>query len=165
MAEQFDFANAANWDLIFSDSRNALSFTPGSFIPIPEFNVTGAFPLNTPIIASYATCSTAKPTWNTAGWLYQNVQSGLSIGGLADASIQGSKRVPLSRIQIHFWEKRMKNYQLTFKVPKWIYQISLKLWQYTGPIAEPDLDAIELTRIDVLRTEAKVDALFKELGQ
>lgn len=165
MAEKFDFANAANWEQIFSGSRSANNPSAGVFIPIPEFNVTGPFPLNTPIIASYATCSTAKATWNTAGWLYQNVQTGLTVGGLADASIQGSRRVPLNRIQIHFWDKRMRNYQLSFKIPKWIYQISLNLWKYIGPISEPDLELIELARIDILRTEAKVDALFKDWNQ
>ena len=164
MATEFDFGNSANWEQFYSASHSAIWGTSYSFQPIPEFNATGLFPLNSPIIASHATCLTAKPTWNTAGWLYQKVRTGLLVGGLPDG-IQGSRRIPLNRIQIHFWDKRMKDYQLSFKTPKWISEISLTLWQYTGPISEPDLELIELARIDILRTEAKVDALFKDWNQ
>lgn len=163
--QEFDFANAANWEQISYTLRFAENPSSGFFVPIPEANVTGPFPLNSPIIASHATSASAKPTWNTAGWLYQNVRTGILVGGLPDAAVQGSRRVPLGRVQIHFWDRKMKNYQLSFKTPKWITQMALTLWQYTGPISEPDLEAIDLTRIDILRTEAKVDALFKEMGE
>lgn len=162
MAEQFDFSNAANWEQVFFVSKFADQPSTNTFIPIPEFDAGGIFPLNTPVIATYATCSTAKLTWNTAGWLYQNVRAGIAEGGSYNASIAGSRRVPLNRIQIHFWDRPIKDYKLTFKVPKWIYQISLTTWAYIGPISDLTQEAIELTRIDILRTEAKVDALFKD---
>lgn len=162
MAESYDFSNAANWEQISFTSRTADEPSINRFIPIPELDVSGAFPLNSPIIATYATCSTAKPTWNTAGWLYQHIRAGIADGGNYGASVYGSRRVPLSRVQIHFWDKSIKDYQLRFKCPKWIYQISLTIWQYTGPILNSSEEAIDLARIDILRTEAKVDALFKD---
>lgn len=165
MPQEYDFANAANWVQASYTSRNAEQPTANTFIPIPELDVSGPFPLNAPIIATYATCSTARPTWNTAGWLYQHIRAGIADGGNYGASVYGSRRVPLSRIQIHFWEREIKDYQLRFKCPKWIYQISLTIWQYTGPIIEPTQETIDLARIDILRTEAKVDALFKDWEQ
>lgn len=162
MAQEYDFANSANWEQTFYVNRDAERPTANTFIPIPELDVSGVFPLNASIIATYATCSTAKPTWNTAGWLYQHIRAGIADGGNYGASVYGSRRVPLRRIQIHFWDREIKDYQLRFKCPKWIYQISLTIWQYTGPIIEPSQEAINLARIDILRTEAKVDALFKD---
>lgn len=164
MAIEFDFANAANWDKFYDASHQVVWSTSYLYQPIPDFNATGPFPLNAPIIASYATAEAVKPTWKTGGWLYQEVRSGILIGGLPDAVSQPALRIPLDRVQIHFWNRRHKNYQLRFSVPKWFKSISLKLWQYTGPIAESDLEAIELARIDILRTEAKVDALFRDWG-
>lgn len=161
MAEQLDFANAANWEQVSYTQRFASQPSYGTFTPIPEVDVTGLEPLNSPIIATYAESGTAKATWHTAGWLYQRVRIGIAVGGQPDANTSGSRRVPLAAAQIHFWNRSMKNYQLLFKIPKWITQISLTVWQYTGPISDPELEAIDLARIDILRTEAKVDALFR----
>lgn len=162
MSQLFDFSNAANWEQVFFTSKSADQPSTNRFVPIPEMDASGLFPLNASIIATYATCSTAKSTWNTAGWLYQNVRAGIADGGSYNTSVFGSRRVPLGRVQIHFWDRQIKDYKLTFKVPKWIYQISLTIWQYTGPIIDENQEAIDLTRIDILRTEAKVDALFKD---
>ena len=161
MAEELDFANAANWQQISYTQRFASQPSYGHFTPIPEQDVTGLSPLNSPIIATYAESGTAKATWHTAGWLYQRVRIGVAIGGLPDANVSGNRRVPLAAVQIHFWNRSMKNYQLLFKIPKWINQIAITCWEYTGPIGDLQIEAINLARIDILRTEAKVDALFK----
>lgn len=162
MAQEYDFANAANWEQASYTLRYAVQPTLNSFVPIPEMDVTGPFPLSSSIIATYAESSAVKPTWNTAGWLYQHIRAGIADGGNYGASVYGSRRVPLNKIQIHFWDKSIKDYQLRFKCPKWIKQISLTIWQYTGSIIDTVEESVDLARIDILRTEAKVDALFKD---
>lgn len=165
MSINLDLANSANWEKIHQSSREVVFTTPYKFRPLEEIDVSGPLLLNSPIIASYSTCSSAKPTWNTGGWLYQNIRIGVGIGGLPDASATNSRRVPLNKVQLHFWNRNLKNYQLSFKAPKWVQEISLILWQYTGPFKDLDLEAIDLARIDILRTEAKIDALFKDWNQ
>lgn len=124
--------------------------------------MSGPFPLNSPVIATYAISSTALGNWYTAGWLYQNIRAGIADGGNYGALTYGSRRVQINKVQIHFWDKSLKDYKLSFKTPRWFTQISLTVWEYVGPISDASQEAIELTRIDILRTEAKVDALFKD---
>lgn len=165
MATEFDFANAANWERFYAATHSVDWQTASAYKPIPDLDVTGPFPLNARVIASFATGGLVKPTWKTAGWLYQEVRTGVLVGGLPDAVSQPAARIPLDRVQLHFWQRAHKNYQLRYVVPKWFHTLSIQLWQYTGPITEPDLELIELARIDILRTEAKVDALFKDWNQ
>lgn len=166
MTIDLDLGNAANWEQIHFSSRSVI-FVSGThlFRPLEEIDVTGGIVLESSILASYATSSNAKPTWKVAGWLAQKIRTGIAVGGGLDAQPQNSSRVLLNRVKLHFWRRDIKNYGLSFAAPNWMKQLDLTLWQYTGPILDLNQEAIDLARIDILRTEAKVDNLFRDLTQ
>lgn len=165
MSVELDLGNAANWEQIHYSSRQVSFINNYLFNPLSEIDVTGGVLLDTSLIATFADSSSARPTWKTAGWLHQKIRIGIVIGGGLDAEAQNSSRVMLGRTKVHFFKKNVRNYGLSFVAPKWMQQLSLTVWKYTGAYANPELEAIDLARIDILRTEAKVDALFREMGE
>ncbi len=165
MTLELDLGNAANWEQIHFSSRQVAFLNNYLFSPLDEIDVTGGTLLDSSILASFATSSNAKPTWKVAGWLHQKIRVGITVGGGLDAESQNSSRVLLNRTKIHFWRQGIRNYGLSFAAPIWMQQLNLTLWKYTGPVIDPLLEEVQLSRIDVLRTEAKVDALFKDWEQ
>lgn len=165
MSIEIDLGNAANWEQIHYSSRQVSFINNYLFNPLPEIDVTGGELLDTSVIATFASSANARPTWKTAGWLHQKIRIGIVVGGGLDAEAQNSSRVMLGRTKVHFFKRNIRNYGLSFVAPTWIQQLSLTIWKYTGVYANPELEAIDLARIDILRTEAKVDALFKDWNQ
>ena len=157
---ELDLANSANWEQIYYSSRSVRPISNIHFEPLSEVDVTGGILLNAPIIATFAASSTKRDTWKTAGWLSQKIRIGVSVGGTPDAESADSRRVLFDKVKLHFWSRKFKNYQLKFAAPNWVTQLDLTIWQYTGPYVDPLLEASELTRIDVLRTEKKIDYLL-----
>jgi hypothetical protein len=111
---------------------------PDSFhhIPIQEISIPLIF--NRHIIAIYAESATALGSWYTAGLLKQYVRSGLTVGGVTD-SINHTQRIFLKQIQIIYFRKIINldthneiDFTLGFVVPRWLKDISISIWQYTG---------------------------------
>jgi hypothetical protein len=144
------------------DNSRTVSYlgSGGSYIAMGEIDVTGGVLLDTPLVATYATSSKRRARWKTAGWLKQRVQTGITVGGQPDADVFQDLRVPLQRLAVLMFPRYIHNFQLTFKTGYWFEQMDLKIWAYTGPVNDQILAQIELTRIDLLRVEAKVNALF-----
>lgn len=162
MTTQLDLGNAANWEQFHYSSRQVSFLSNYLFRPLEEIEVTGGILLDTSIVASFASSANAKPTWRVAGWLNQKIRVGIAVGGGLDAVSQASSRVLLGKTKLHFWRRDVANYGLSFITPQWMQQLNLTLWKYVGPIEDSMQQSLELARIDILRTEAKVDALFKD---
>lgn len=165
MTTQLDLANAANWEQFYYGSRTAEFTDATHFRPLPEISVDGGTLQSAQIIASFATSANAKPTWKAAGWLFQKIRVGVTVGGGLDAVAANRRMVILNKIQLHFWRDDVSTYGLDFFTFRWLQQLDLTLWEYTGPIINLTQEAVDLARIDILRTEAKVDALFKDWNQ
>ncbi|HEY9653646.1 MAG TPA: hypothetical protein V6C95_23495 [Coleofasciculaceae cyanobacterium] len=156
-----DLSNSANWNPIHSSSRTVTYLgTTGRYTALTDIDVTGGVLLDTPLVATYATSSKRGARWKTAGWLKQRVQTGITVGGQPDADAFDDLRVPLQRLALLIFPRYVHNFQLTFKTGYWFEQLDLNIWAYTGPVNDEILAQIELTRIDLLRVEAKVNALF-----
>lgn len=162
MPNQLDLANAANWEQFYFGSRTAEFIDALHFRPLPEIGVDGGTLRSARIIASFATSANAKPTWKAAGWLFQKIRVGVTVGGNLDAVAESRRTVLLNKIQLHFWREEISSYGLDFFTFRWLQQLNLTLWEYTGPIIDLTQEAVDLARIDILRTEAKVNALFKD---
>ncbi len=162
MANQLDLANSANWQQFYFSSRSAEFIDNFHFRSLPEIGVDGGTLHSSRIIASFATSANAKPTWKAAGWLFQKIRVGVTVGGNLDAVAESRRTVLLNKVQLHFWRDEISSYGLDFFTFRWLQQLNLTLWEYTGPIEDSIQQALDLARIDILRTEAKVDALFKD---
>jgi hypothetical protein len=146
--------NSANWEQVYFSTVNAAQVNPQSHTPIPLIVVP--VQLESPILAVYVSCTPPKPTWYFAGWLNQKVFTGLTVGGVTDAENVQRRKIWLNKITLIRLDKLSDSYSITFSVPKWFQSISLQVWEYTGPIDNPDY-ALEKIVIDLQRIEGKID--------
>lgn len=156
-----DLANSTNWEQIHYSSRSVEFTSSTNYKPLEDIQVNPLL-MSSPIVATFANTSDqyAKPSWYTAGWMYQLIQTGIQ-GSTASASEVSTRslRVPLNRIKLHILGNNYSNYGLVFKSIKWVRQLSLTAWAYTGEYATSLEEKVDLTRIDVLRVEAMVKNL------
>jgi hypothetical protein len=111
-------------------------------------------PLELPFLAEnrYLTVgagsTTARPTWIRAGYMIQfleniNVDNRVIFpgsgnpGNTADA---GTRLIKLNQIQIVTFPKLANSYRLFFQPVRWLTQLNLAVWQFTGT----EIDVLEL---------------------
>ena len=140
-----------NWDLTWSDERQATEGAGRKYIPIPEIVVPVIFENHW--LAVLATSLTAKPSWNFAGFLVQKVRLGLVVGGGYEAAGTQKRKIWLDQVTLIQYQRLTPDYVVAFQVPKWIAQINLTVWQYTG------IDSDTLSQQLVI-IESKIDSLL-----
>jgi hypothetical protein len=155
-----DLSNAANWSDLYEYSETAIPYVVGSarFYPMPEQEIPVS--VERRILAAYASSDAAEPHWKSAGWLNQQIATGLTVGGIPEGRSTTGRRILLDRVNLIDFPLLASTYGLTFKPHYWLRDVSLRLWEYTGPDIDPLADQIDLVRIDLLRTEAKVNILL-----
>ncbi len=134
-----------HWQGNFQATRN------GSFyVPLPSVDIPIAF--EKPLIAISTSSFNALPRWVTGGWISQTIDTGLRVTGVADA-IQSNQRVFLNKLSLfQFPMDLASSYVLTYNFPRWIFDISIAIWEYQGTDVEDD----EIKRI-LRRVEQKVN--------
>jgi hypothetical protein len=137
MGLQYALGNSENWGLAFSGSFTAAS-APGSgdrYIPIPEVEVP--ILLTSQVIAVFCQSNQAPPRWRLGGLMNLKIQTGILTGGAFDTYPFEKKRIWLSRVTLFTLPVLTPDYSLSFDIPYWIRQISLSVYEYTGPIVDP----------------------------
>jgi len=120
------------------------------YVPLPPVNIPIEF--DKPLIAISTSSFNALPRWVTAGWISQKIYTGLSVVGVSDATLT-NKKVLLNRLSLfQFSTDLASSYSITYYFPRWIFDISIAIWQYTGT----DVEDNEIKRI-LRRIEQKVD--------
>lgn len=128
-----DLTGIGKWELIYSINIPAT----------PPFSIN---PIDIPVLASSrylvvgASSTDAKPSWYTAGYLYQvlqniNIDDTVVLPDLhtstntADGAI---RRIALNSIQLVVFPNIAETYGLFFSPVKWLRSLNLFLWQFTG---------------------------------
>lgn len=76
--------NSQNWEFVYQNSYQSVLVNKK---PQAIGKITIPFLIDKFIVAVYANFLTAKPTWRFAGFLGQNIQVGLLVGGSPDALV------------------------------------------------------------------------------
>jgi hypothetical protein len=158
---QLDLGNSANWEPLYSINEKAQFFSEQVYQHLDPIEIP--IQIEVPILAAFAESEAAAPRWKSAGFISPRYALGITVGGRQDGNDADSKRVLLNRITFLRWPTLASSSGLTFSVHSRLWHIKLNLWQYVGPVDDATLQAVELVRIDILRTESKVDALFREM--
>jgi hypothetical protein len=155
MALQYSLGNSDNWVLAYSVRVTAAN-APGSgdrYIPIPEIEVP--ILLTSQVIAVFCQSSQASPRWKLGGLMNLKVQTGILTGGEFDTYPFEKKRIWLNRITLFTLPVLTPDYSLSFDIPYWLRQISISVYEYTGPIVDPlqvKVDSID-TRLESLSAD------------
>lgn len=151
--------NADNWEQIYNTSVSAVFITPKVHAKIPKIEVP--FLLDTHVLAVYVTTEVPEGSnWNFAGYLSQQFNLGLIVGGTPEADEVSSRKIFLNRIKLVVFPKLTPSYAVSLEVPKWFTSVNLIVWKYIGI----DYDSVEkLLMQDIqpalTRIETKIDAL------
>lgn len=151
-----ELGNAANWELLHSESRIAVKPSPSTHIPIVEMPVP--ILATSPIVAVYVDNPSAKPNWYTAGYILQKIRIGVVVGGQADTESITRRKVYLRQIQLAIFPTLQQNYQVVFRPAYWHDRIDLNFWQYTGPRSDTTIQALGqvLGRVESANTKLNI---------
>ncbi len=151
----YNASNSSNWEPVWSNSFTAEP-APGNrpelerYFPLPDISVP--IQLSAGLLAFYATSQDADPKWKFAANVKRKYVTGLTVGGNPDAVVD-SKRIFLNQFSLLRYPVSFgSSYSLLISVPYWHRQITLSLWEYTGPVidtADQKLEQI-LERLPVL---------------
>jgi hypothetical protein len=145
-------SNTANWFLSYPPTQTVASQpTPGRFNSIPEITIPILF--HNHIIAVLIQSETAQPNWHYAGLLNQKLQLGLSLGqsnGQPETDAVEARRLYLNKTKLLRFEDLSSTFGLTFLPAKWLGDVRITIWEYTGPVPENQYEQIE-------RVEQKID--------
>lgn len=134
----YQLANQQNWEYLWGESFQAQK-VPNSFdryYSIPEIEVPVLLESN--VIAVYASSLTAAPHWKFAGLVKQKLQLGLTVGGGQDGYGVKVRKIWLNQITLIEFRNLADSFSISIKVPYWLEQIQLMVWQYIGPVTTTD---------------------------
>jgi len=146
--------NGDNWDEVYSASRSIVRTGPLSYIPIGEIAIPILF--EKPILAFYCESPSSPAHWKSAGWLNQKIRLGFTVGGAADGNRNSGRLMLLKQIMLIEWTGLGGSYQVSFTPKRYLDDISLRIWQYTGPVIDSVEEKVDLTRVDLLRVEKQI---------
>lgn len=135
----YNASNSNNWEPVWSNSFTAEP-APGNrpelerYFPLPDISVP--IQLSAGLLAFYATSQDADPKWKFAANVKRKYVTGLTVGGNPDAVVD-SKRIFLNQFSLLRYPVSFgSSYSLLISVPYWHRQITLSLWEYTGPVID-----------------------------
>lgn len=155
---QFDFSNSQNWEQVWYFTGAVTPTSENTYIPIP--NQVCPTLLTSRALAVYVQTSEVGLRWKYGGTALQKFQTGLTVGGVTDANNVNGRRCYIEKINIIVFPGYVGTYALEYSIPYWFKDVKITVWEYIGPITDTTEEAIDLVRIDILRVEAKVDALL-----
>lgn len=146
MAITYEFANGANWQQVWSGNFTA-SGVPGysdRHYRIPEIVVP--ILLEQFVLAVYCTSSTNPGWWHSGGLMNVKFPTGILTGGVGETHPSERYRIWLDQITSFEIPKMAANYELSFNAPYWLDQLSISVYEYTGPVhdsTETQLNALQ----------------------
>lgn len=154
-----DLQNTSLWEQVYYTTVNGNRLSQAIIEPIPDLIIPTYLSSN--LIAVYSESNNAPIKWRTSGWLTRYISVGLSVGNNQNTKIGYSERVPLNNTKVIQFNGLGENYKLVYTPYKKFTNISFGIWKYTGEITETLQQQLDLARIDVLRTERKIDLLLR----
>jgi hypothetical protein len=160
-----NLSQLGNWQLIYA--KQLVGAPPSTVRGVPRIEIQEIPVLiEERILAVSAVYLLAKPTWNTAGWLYQEVDVPLDdgftfegVGGPNTTLDVAKERIDLNGNQLVIFDRVATQHRYRFEAAPWMPKLSLAIWAYIGPETDPTDELVQSLKVDVLRLETKVDAL------
>lgn len=145
MSLTFNTVNPSNWELLASE--NLIAPTPpgevnnlNRWYPIAPWDVP--FLTAGKLIAIYAESESAEPHWKYAGQAIQKINTGLTVG-TDHTGVLSVKKFYLNQFSLlKYLDNYGGEYSLTIKIPYWIREITVYLWEYVGDVVDSHEDLL-----------------------
>lgn len=152
---------AANWDLLFQSQyfENWITVYGKSFRYGPP-ETTLPILITRPIVALRCESDEAPTTWRYAGLVRREIRTASQTQPLAKLQ-DSARKLTLGATNILNYSDLpdADSYNLVLVPAKWLPDIRVTLYQYIGPFGSTLQDELEAARVDLVRIEAKIDAL------
>jgi hypothetical protein len=156
-----DLSNQANFLQVYDVLREVEPAGNGYSTPIPAFEIPFLF--SRPVLAVKAFSQSARSYWKYGGTLTQRVQLGSGgTNSLLPIAENNRRSLRLGRTELCYFPMISSQYELLLECPHWLDDVRVTIWEYVGPITTEQMQMWELLRIDVLRVEAKVNAIAQQ---
>lgn len=154
---KLELNNPDNWERIFEKNVSALKITSSRHSPIPD--IKADVDVDRRIVAVEVISINAKNTWKWGGFFNQEVNSVKNALGVNSASIT-KRRIWLNQLNLLIFPEYTVKYRMSFTVPDYFKDISLKVWKYIGvEVNEADNLLLEIRQEELQRIESKIDDL------
>lgn len=122
--------NNQNWQQLYGNRWTALRLDGDKkYVPIPAQTLPVLAERRILVVGGAS--ADALGHWTTAGWLIPKLYiSGVSYPFL-EANLK-TERVPLNDYQLIILPDFGHAYRLEFRIPRWLKEVELDLWQYVG---------------------------------
>ena len=153
---------ADKWEPIWTFNQIAapLNELDEGYEPFPE--LICPITLESDLIAIYADNPQGKDSWQSAGYAFQTVRSGLAVGGQNDA-LTAKIWVRLKNVNLLRFPWKLSGWQLSFKPNYWHKEINLQAWEYTGDLPTAEQQSRDLLQNEIasqlLVIDTKIDAI------
>lgn len=158
-------STAGNWRSVYARTLIGSATRQAWGIPLIDPEEL-PFTLESRIIGVSATYLQAKPSWNAAGYFYQEVDVPLNDSftfpgmGSPNTTLDGGRRyIPLNSNTLCIFNRLATEHRYRFEAMPWIPKLNLAIWEYIGPDDESTEVLIEALTLDVSRLETKIDAI------
>lgn len=140
MSEKKYHLTADNWSLFYGETVTRPDITP---LPRTNWLFGPSLQSEADLLAFHAESDRRKSTWNFAGLINLKFNTGLTVGGIADAESTITRGIYFDRILLVEVKKFSSSYGIEMSVPHWVPDISLFIWEYTGDIFRQDITLLE----------------------
>jgi hypothetical protein len=152
-----DLGNAASWERVYDETRNAVEPTAGRYAPIPRMELP--IFLESQVIAVGTSSSTSPPRWRYAGTLLQRHR----IAAVGSGVVLGKEtKCFLNTFALATMPLLTPTYELVYDVPPWLRSISLAIWAYTGPATDEVVERVDALRAQAVVLDFKLDFLAQK---
>lgn len=159
MSRLIDLDAASLWEQRYVTHRfGAVRPTGRGFVPIPSFEVP--LLLQSPIVAVRATSDDAGEGWKLACWCDRVIGTSSPNTALTNLTAERNPIGMGKTTVLDFTQNPADTYKLLLEPPYWMPDIRIEVWEFTGTIEETVENSLDVARVDLVRIEAKIDALL-----
>jgi hypothetical protein len=162
----WELSTRGNWVLVATERKTIVrTYTPND--PKVEYKYDEISPIyveiTKPAVLIGAFSETAKPHWFLGGIVsqYLFISPSTYLGFMSGVKAEKVINIGLNRLNfIEFKTYNLNSYVLEIKIPYWLEDIYIEVWEYQGYEAPNFINAdLEAIKEDLERIEAKIDAV------
>jgi len=96
-----------------------------------------------------------KTHWYRAGWLSQTV----ALNGKSTDTAKAL--IALNQTHLIEFPTHNSGYQLRFEAVRWVPELTLMIWEYTGPEQDSTEELLQTLKVDIARLEYRIGNLLE----
>jgi hypothetical protein len=162
MSRLVDLDSASLWEQRYVTHKYGAARPTGrGFVPIAPFKIP--LLLESPIVAVRASSEDGGKDWKLACWCDRIIPTSSPVAAIAQISADRNPLGMNKTTLLDYTANPVENYQLQLEPPYWMPDLRVEVWEFVGAIGDTLADDLDVARVDLVRIEAKIDALFAAL--